>query len=226
MSTEHATFCVNEQLILSAWDPSVENSEAILNTGLILATDARHGFLKLYGLPFIHQIDGGLDENLFSRIQSDILAKIKSNHVADGDILPEFDCYQNAKGASLPLLLNGMPYSKVEGLIEQQDFQRITKSLAIEPNAELLAIGELLVTSARLSCHFQFQSEAMHYLLVAIEKYANTSWAKQHPTLIEYQQKMSQSCIVMLAKALTPIDYIKLYRILSQSLKNSYLDTL
>lgn len=229
-ATQNAALCVNEKLIVTVWDGSIENSEQILNASLLLATNHKKGFLKLYALPFVHQLelDGevSFDEHLLSDIQSDILQKIETKFVADGGVLPEFDCYQNAKGASLPLILSGMPYSKTADLINQQEFIQISAALTAQINHDLVHLVDLLLSSARLSCHFQFQAEANHYLLQAIDKFTVLSWSNVQPSLLQYQQKMQAGCAISLANSMSPIEYIKMYRVLAQSLKTSYLGTL
>lgn len=222
--TNHAAILVSQKLIVSVWDESVTNAESILNAALLLSASSKLGFLKLYGFPFIHQIDTSFDEHLLVNIEKDIEEKIRNKTVVRGDVLPEFDCYQNAKGASLPLILSGMPYSKVENLINKDLFIEVSKLLEKSDNKHLLVATDLLVASSKLSCHFQFQSEANFYLLMAIEKIICNDCIKPSPLVLEWQKKVEKNDIHSTSLKMNPIEYIKLFNALIVVLKNSLIN--
>lgn len=222
--TKNAALLVNQKIIVTIWDSNNADSERVFNTALLLATNSKKGFLKLYGLPFTHEIEANLDNELLGTVQESILSKVANKTVANGDILPEFDCYQNAKGASLPLILSGMPYSKAENLIDDELLQKISNALEQSSDDELLYLADLLITSGKLSCHFQFQTEANHYLLMAVEKVLNLDWLKSSPLMLDWQNRISKETAHEVALKMSPIEYIKLFNSITTSLRTGYLN--
>ncbi len=223
--TDDSALLVSQQLIISIWDMSKKNEEQILNAGLLLATDFKHGFLKLYGFPFTHTIEVTNSDNLLQLVEADIQQKSINKIVLEGDVLPEFDCYQNAKGASLPLLFNGLPYSKSKGLIDVDAFEKITKGLRKSFSKDLIEITDLLVISSKLSCHFQFQAEACLYLLEAVRKYRELSWVRTQPILKDWNEQLKIKDPFLLSKKVGPIEYIRIFRVMVNSIKNGYLNS-
>ncbi len=222
--TNSAGLVVNEQLIAVFWDAAVPNIESQLMSTLLLATDFQKGFLKLYLFPFYHQVAVPIEQISSDYLASEIREKVNSQFKLPSDPLPEFDHYRNAKGASLPLLLDGMPYHKTEQLIDEELFLRLFSLLDDNSFTDLFKVIELLVSSSQLSCHFQFQHQANYYLLLAIECCEQLDWIKTHPLIKEWKQKIAASSSLEVADNMSPIEFIKLYKIVITIIRNSLLE--
>lgn len=221
--TESAGLHISDELVAISWLANEPDAKSRLLVSLLLATNFKVGFLKLYPFPFIHQVSLPHNQLSIAQLNQEVKAKLKADYVLPGEVLPEFVQYQNAKGASLPLILDGMPYHQVENLVCEPVFEQISQKLNGQELDELFPIAELLMTSAQLNCHFQFQKQAVHYLLMAIKLAYQLSWFKSHPKIEEWSDKLN-GMDLELTSSMTPIEYINLYRILVTNLKNSFLD--
>ncbi len=214
---------IKDEMICLAYPSHLPFQKEMLITALLTANNFKQGFLKLYFLPFTHKLDSFDEANISEQLVGDLKHKKAESFVANGDILPEFDQYENAKGASLPLALGGVPYHRINNLVCEEIFLSVMEAIQSRNFPELFEIIELLQESSQLSCHLQFQVQASHYLLQAIILLNETDWAKQHPLINEWLAKAHVNHSFKLAKSISPIEYVKLYKAVVTSIKNSIL---
>lgn len=219
---------INDELVVLTWNDEYPNAQQKILTALLISNDFNFGFFKLYLLPFKHSLVVDKTAELLNLIGNDIRLKVDTKYVLPNDIFPEFDHYQNSKGASLPVILNGIPYHKVNSLVNSDCFDLLISELDKESkkrkNDDLLIISDYLLRSSKLSCHFQFQQEANHYLISALEFYKSLDWYEANEALCEWQVKLEQSSCLELAKTINPIEYVQFYKLLLTRIKNAYLD--
>ncbi|MRX28178.1 hypothetical protein [Kangiella sp. HZ709] len=214
---------IKDEMICLAYPAHLPFQKEMLVTALLTANNFKQGFLKLYLLPFTHTLDSFDAANISEQLVGDLKHKKSESFVANGDILPEFDQYENAKGASLPLALGGVPYHRINNLVCEENFSSVMEAIQSKDYPELFEIIELLQESSQLSCHLQFQVQASHYLLQAIILLNEIDWAKQHPLLNEWLNKNLANHSFKLAKGINPIEYVKLYKTVVITIRNSIL---
>ena len=97
-----------------------------LQAAILLATNKQNGFIKLYSFPYKHQLIVEQKTELnHELVTQDITYKKNNAYRAPEETIPEFDMYENAKGASLPLLLGGTYYNAFDNLIVEDDFKEL-----------------------------------------------------------------------------------------------------
>lgn len=231
LESELGHFIVTTDFITLVYAQNQPQNATKLLATLLLTTNSKQGFLKLYPLPFVHQIQS-VDCPNREQIQLDILQKKQHHFKNAGDTIPEFEWYENAKGASLPRILGGMVYNTFDQLIDQECFTVVSQKLAKNSDKRLLMAFESLLTSNQLSCHIQFKSQASLYLLdglsllelalgknifdqaIALQVLSQLGENKEESLLARHQ----------LSQTLTPIEYNKLFEACCHSLKNYLLN--
>lgn len=189
-----------------------------LQAAILLSGNRKKGFIKLYSLPYQHQIILPQDTKIdYPLITEDIAYKKSHHYRAPEETIPEFELYENAKGASLPLLLGGTFYNAFDELIAEDDFKDICNALENIDSEELNLSLTTLLSSNQLSCHFQFQQQANFALLESMgfyEKFVQRYFSKslENKGLLEMLQKLNaSSCSASarhkLAAQISPKDY-------------------
>lgn len=228
-------FCFDQDCIAVAVDELAPGDyELKLQAAILLALKEDNGFIKLYPFPYQHQLivddAGELDG---AQLCADIKQKKSSQYRGLEETIPEFDLYENAKGASLPMILGGTLYNAVEKLVNKLEFIVLSEKLKEQKSEALNLCLSSLLASNQLSCHLQFQQQTNLNIINSLlfyAKFRQESSGKKiaNPSLAEiilgYQSSnCSESYKQQLAKDMSPKEYIKLYQALCNNLKKDLL---
>ena len=224
------SFIVQDDFIASVVSHKVYAGEIKLNAALLLSVNINKGFIKLYPLPYQHQRESHTVDA--ETIRNDIKHKIKIGYRALGETIPEFDLYQNAKGASLPLILRGTVYNTFEQVIDTELLEALSQRLVENYDKFLLALLESLLLSNQASCHFQFQKVANNQLLdslILLEKWLaedSVDNISLREYLKQFKDKKNGDALLVksqLAESMSPIEYNRLFTNLCHIIKKYLL---
>ncbi|NVK22889.1 MAG: hypothetical protein HWD86_10245 [Kangiellaceae bacterium] len=226
-------FIVEKDFIVMSYEQDKPQNHNKLLIAILLSCKERHGFTKLYPLPFAHHILESYDAINGDVLRQDMMQKIEQKYRAIGETFPEFDLYQNAKGASLPLVLGGTIYNTLNNLIDETLFHGLSDIVDGVSDQKIQLIFEALILSNQAGCHLQFQQQAIMSLIDAVVLIDSIGAADQRlaATLQQLLAQLgtSNSDLIVsryqLAQNISPIEYIKLFTATCESLKR-YLLTL
>lgn len=163
---EGVSLVVSEKLISIACSESFRGEDVLLKAAILCSSLAASNTFKFYAFPSDHHLlDPCLPSQLSENIEFDILQKHAAEYTKLGETVPEFDWYENAKGASLPPVLGGTTYIIVDEEVDSATIDKLYKALNMRSCIKLSGAVRALVEANALSCHNQFRQEACGLLL-------------------------------------------------------------
>lgn len=166
IKVDGATLFVDEQLVALATSEELAHTELLLKAAILLSSQQASDNLKFYAFPFTHQLDvEASSEVVLSSILDDVSQKKQQLYTPTGGTIPEFDWYENAKGASLPPVLGGASYNWFQAPLEQNVIRDLFNRLKQYQCPRLRGALAALLEANQLSCHFQFHPQASAALL-------------------------------------------------------------
>lgn len=157
---DDASLVVTDSLVAFASSGDGTN-EALFNAAVLCSSVTASEHLRLYPFPYQHLLlDSCNPQGLGKQLEFDVRQKLVADYAVEGETIPEFDWYENAKGASLPPILNGTDYHFADIEIDISGVQRIYHILKSSACAKLAGVCKALNQSSALSAHFQFKEEA------------------------------------------------------------------
>ena len=161
-----ASLVVTDSLIALAISEAGSVDESYLKAAILCSSVAASDALKFYSFPSYHQLlDPCLASELGKIISFDVRQKQAAEYAEQGETVPEFDWYENSKGASLPPILGGTEYHRVEIKLDSDCLKQLFQVLKGAQCSKLQGAVKALVESNALSCHNQFRQEACGLLL-------------------------------------------------------------
>jgi len=163
---EEVSLVVSDNFISIANSESGKGKEVLLKAAILCSSVAASNTFKFYAFPnYHHLLDPCLASQLTEYLELDILQKHAAEYAELGETVPEFDWYENAKGASLPPVLGGTDYIFVDQDVDAVSIQRLYQALSESHCVKLSGAIRALVQTNALSCHNQFRQEACGLLL-------------------------------------------------------------
>ncbi|MBV35226.1 MAG: hypothetical protein CMP47_07175 [Rickettsiales bacterium] len=151
---------VTDSLVALASSGDGTNQE-LFYTAILTSSVAASEHLRLYPFPYQHQLlDSCSPQGLGKQLEFDVRQKLVAEFATEGETVPEFDWYENAKGASLPPILNGTGYHFADIEIDITCAQHIYQMLKSSACPKLAGASKALNQCNALSAHFQFREEA------------------------------------------------------------------
>lgn len=186
---------------------------------MLLSVNDEKGFLKLYPFPYKHFFESVSYQVLPQKLHYDIKQKLSDQYRQSGETIPEFDLYQNAKGASLPIILGGTLYSTFDGLIDTHQFNLLSDVLYQKNDGRFNLLCKALLMSNQNSCHFQFSQQAVLFLLDALMLFEDLMGkikiesSRLQTLLAQLGDNKSDALIAkyQLAESMTPMEYHKAF---------------
>ena len=166
IEVEGATLYSNKQLVAIVAAEDIELTELLLKVAILISSTEASGRLRFYTFPNIHQLP--LNDSPFASFDDlieDIQHKRSNGYASAGNTIPEFDWYDNAKGASLPPVLGGASYAWADVVIDNDQVSQLFGRLKSFANPRTISALSALAESNQLSCHFQFQQQAVALML-------------------------------------------------------------
>ena len=168
IKVDGAALVSNDSLVAFITD-DIEQTEYLLEVALLISSAEASSNLRFYPLPYTHQLISAQPKQLSAQVLStEIQRKVSEAYTIKGDIVPEFDWYENAKGASLPPVLGGVSYRWTNSHIDIAFVTELFNRLRMLPRHKIRGAVFSLLSSNQLSCHFQFQQQATAELLDAL----------------------------------------------------------
>lgn len=169
ISVDGATLFVENDLVVLCTTEDIDGVELFLKASMLLSDKAASDNLRFYAFPFLHQIEPDKTTDVDSTtIKQDISHKKALLFREKGNTVPEFDWYENSKGASLPPLLGGASYNWYRGQLNNEMVRDLFNHLKQHKCGRLKGALTALVQSNQISCHFQFHHQAVGLLLDAL----------------------------------------------------------
>ncbi|GAA4361347.1 hypothetical protein GCM10023151_14500 [Kangiella marina] len=170
IEVERAALWVKDSVISLYFDPEIPHLDVFLKMAILVSSHEASSSIKFYPFPYSHTLSESIveettEKSSVAHIVSDIQEKHQSGYTCSGETIPEFDWYENAKGASLPPILGGATYNFVDIEIDAEMVAALVDTLTRNPCPKLVAAARALVTSNQISCHSQFKAEAVGQLL-------------------------------------------------------------
>lgn len=226
LSSPLGQLIVEKDLVALAFKDNRQANDVKFMLAMLLSVDADKGFLKLYPFPYKHFFVSASYQITPQQLQSDIKQKLSDHYRQSGETIPEFDLYQNAKGASLPIILGGTLYSTFSDLIDQRQFNLISDVLHQTNNGQLNLVFKSLLLSNQNSCHFQFSQQAVLFLLDALILFegflgkAKIDSSRLQTLLAQLGDTRTDALIAkyQLAESITPLEYNKAFDALCHAL--------
>ena len=163
---EEVSLVVSDNLISIASSESGKGEEILLKAAILCSSVAASDTFKFYAFPsYHHLLDPCLPSQLTEYLEFDILQKHAAEYAELGETVPEFDWYENAKGASLPPVLGGTDYIFTDHDVDAASIQQLYQAFSECPCVKLNGAVRSLVEANALSCHNQFRQEACGLLL-------------------------------------------------------------
>lgn len=186
---------------------------------MLLSVNDDRGFLKLYPFPYKHFFESRSYQITPKQLQFDIKQKLSEQYRQSGETIPEFDLYQNAKGASLPIILGGTLYSTFDGLIDTHQFNLLSDVLYQKNDQRFNLLCKSLLMSNQNSCHFQFSQQAVLFLLDALMLFEDfmgiekIDSSRLQTLLTQLGDNKTDALIAkyQLAESITPMEYHKTF---------------
>jgi hypothetical protein len=169
IDVDGATLYSHDNLVAVVVDGDIEYIELLLTAAILLSSPAISDNLRFYPFPYVHQLELESSQVVsFDTLAQDIRQKHSSAYTPAGATVPEFDWYENAKGASLPPVLGGAAYNwsnvEIDVSVVRELFNRLKQNACRRIRGALSS----LVKSNQLSCHLQFQQQAAAELIDCI----------------------------------------------------------
>ena len=210
---------VEKDFIALAFKDNRQAHDLKFMLAMLLSVNDDKGFLKLYPFPYKHFFNSASYQVSPEKLHKDIQQKLSDHYRQSGETIPEFDLYQNAKGASLPIILGGTLYSTFEGLIDTHQFNLLSDILYQKKDGRFNLLCKSLLMSNQNSCHFQFSQQAVLFLLdalVLLEDYTGSSKidsSRLQGLLTQLGDNKTDTLIAkyQLAESMTPLDYHKAF---------------
>lgn len=166
IDVDGAALYSSDKLVVIAATENIERTELLLKAAILLSSPQASDNIRFYAFPYVHQLDSQHSSNpKLGSIVKDIEQKKSGLYTPVGATIPEFDWYENAKGASLPPVLGGASYNwiklPVDVVMVRELFNRLKQQACSRTRTALAA----LIESNQLSCHFQFQQQAVASML-------------------------------------------------------------
>ncbi|AOE50834.1 hypothetical protein [Kangiella sediminilitoris] len=169
ISVDEATLFVDDDLVVLSSTDDLDGVEIYVKASILISNQQLSDNLRFYAFPYLHQLDSEIKSSVdMVTIKSDIQMKRKQHFRSKGGTVPEFDWYENAKGASLPPILGGAPYHWLQTDIDESIIRNLYNRLKQQRCSRLRAALTALVGSNQMSCHFQFHQQAVGLLLDAL----------------------------------------------------------
>lgn len=222
LHSKQGAFLADDELVVFAFDCASPDAFRKTLINLTLASDMSVGLMKVYLMPFKHRIYDDISQLSLEQIKRDIRDKSSSAYKLPSEVFPEFDQYQNAKGASLPLILGGTHYHFVDNALNVQRFEKLNSEIDEVYTKSLFAVCKIMQHAAQLSCHLQFQTQANHYLLLALLQMKSSRWYKPQPVFIDMLQRIDDADELQVAFDMTPIEHVRLYTNLINCLQTHF----
>lgn len=231
LSSPLGQLIVEKDFIALAFKDNRQSHDLKFMLAMLLSVNDDKGFLKLYPFPYKHFFVSASYQVLPQKLHQDVKQKLSDHYRQSGETIPEFDLYQNAKGASLPIILGGTVYSTFDGLIDSHQFNLLSDILYQKKDGRFDLICKSLLLSNQNSCHFQFSQQAVLFLLDALilfEDFVGRSRvdsSRLQTLLTQLGDNKTDSLIAkyQLAESMTPLDYNKAFDALCHALTKSLL---
>lgn len=216
--TEDASLVVADSVIAIAC-LGQRAKQDFLNTAILCSSVATSEDLRLYPFPYNHQLlSSSPRADIGQQLSDDIRQKRSTDYAIEGETIPEFDWYENAKGASLPPILNGTPYHFVDTKIDSDVIHQLYQSLKTSICPKLVGASRALNQSNALSGHFQFRAEANGLLLDSLrlmqEVEGFQSERAQLSTLLAQLGDSAEDYLIsrqQMSLKITPIEFHRLF---------------
>ncbi|MBD3668209.1 MAG: hypothetical protein HUJ16_09630 [Kangiella sp.] len=226
LSSPLGQLIVQKDFIALAFNDNRQSNDLKFMLAMLLSVNDEKGFLKLYPFPYKHFFDTHSFQVTPENLHQDIQQKLSDQYRQSGETIPEFDLYQNAKGASLPMILGGTLYSTFEDLINTEQFHRLSDILYQKKDGRFNLLCKSLLMSNQNSCHFQFSQQAVLFLLDALmlcEDYLGRSRidsSRLQNLLTQLGDDKTDALIgkYQMAESMTPMDYHKTFDALCHTL--------
>lgn len=161
-----ASLVITNALVSLAFFQSEGTNETCLKAAVLCSSVEASDTLKFYSFPSYHQLlDPCLPSELGEALLFDVRQKQAAEYAEQGETVPEFDWYENAKGASLPPALGGTDYHRVDIALDMEVINALYHALKTEACPKLNGAAKAMMQSNALSCHNQFRREACGLLL-------------------------------------------------------------
>lgn len=161
-----ASLVITKGLVSLACLESENCIEIGLKISILCSSVEASDTFKFYSFPSYHQLlDPCLPSELADTLLFDVQQKQAGEYADQGETIPEFDWYENSKGASLPPILGGTEYHKVNLELDMDVIKSLYQSWKDTPCAKLRSAVRAIIGCNALSCHHQFRQEACGLLL-------------------------------------------------------------
>lgn len=232
LSSPLGQLIVEKDLVALAFKNSGRAYDLKFMLAMLLSVNDDKGFLKLYPFPYKHIFESRSYQITGQQLQFDIKHKLSEHYRQSGETIPEFDLYQNAKGASLPIILGGTLYSTFTDLIDRHQFNLLSDVLYQSNNGLLNLICKSLLMSNQNSCHFQFSQQAVIFLLDALVLFedligiSKVDSSRLQTLLAQLGDNKPDAVIAkyQLAESITPMEYHKAFDALCHALTKYLLN--
>ena len=219
LSSPLGQLMVEKDFIALAFKDNRQAYDLKFMLAMLLSVNDDKGFLKLYPFPYKHFYDSASYQISSQKLHQDIKQKLSDQYRQSGETIPEFDLYQNAKGASLPIILGGTLYSTFDELIDTHQFNLLSDILYQKKDGRFNLLCKSVLMSNQNSCHFQFSQQAVLFLLDALilleDFMGNTKIdsSRLQTLLAQLGDNKSDALIAkyQLAESMTPLDYHKAF---------------
>lgn len=210
---------VEKDVIALAFKDNRQAHDLKFMLAMLLSVNDDKGFLKLYPFPYKHFFISASYQVSPEKLHKDIKQKLSDHYRQSGETIPEFDLYQNAKGASLPIILGGTLYSTFDELIDPHQFNLLSDILYQKKDGRFNLLCKSLLMSNQNSCHLQFSQQAVLFLLdalILLEDYMGSNKidsSRLQTLLTQLGDNKTDSLIAkyQLAETMTPLDYHKAF---------------
>lgn len=169
ISVDEATLYVDDDVVVLSTTDDMNDVEMLLKASILISSQQASDYIRFYTFPYLHLIDAEPKSSVdFEVIKNDIQWKKEKHFRTKGDTVPEFDWYENARGASLPPILGGALYNWFQFEVEETTVRELFNRLRQQRCGRLLGALSALVNSNQISCHFQFHQQAVALLMDAL----------------------------------------------------------
>lgn len=164
ISVDGAELLADNDLVVILASNDIDTTELFLKAAIILSSPQASDGLRLYGFSSKHSLNDG-SGNLLECVKADVQSKRHQLSTVEGNTIPEFDWYENAKGASLPPILGGAEYHWLEHPLELLVVRDLFNRLKQHQCSRLRGALTTLLSSNQMSCHYQFHHQSIGLLL-------------------------------------------------------------
>ncbi|WP_223670202.1 hypothetical protein [Kangiella shandongensis] len=169
ISVDEATLFVDDDVVVLSTTDDMDEVETLFKASILISSQQASDYIRFYAFPYLHLIDTKQGASVdLGTIKEEIQRKQEDLFCVKGDTVPEFDWYENARGASLPPILGGALYNWFQFDVEKNIVRELFNQLRQHRCGRLRSALAALVSSNQMSCHFQFHQQAVGLLLDAL----------------------------------------------------------